>query len=292
MTTFDKDLKKLEKEWMDDEFPILAIGAVISGILSSFLLGLTFDYGSFTFWEIVMVVFSLIGFGVYMGRQVVDFLFLYLLLSFKGNYQTLDEKQDISYRLTKHISRAVYLLSYGTLLYFAHTSIHLSWFIPLICSLFLLPIIYRILANNNKTKVEEKLKKNPIKRVSQDGEIDLTHLPFIYEDIEKHSFCNETIKETYKQVQHLLDYVTLRVSYIDDIENVHILKRMGEEDLPRLLNDYEKLEKGLQKEYEKKTLHYLDLFKAKLMEFKKNIEEKKSQQIHATFSLLDERYQK
>ena len=287
-TRLGNDRKKIEDEWFDEELPIGIFGIVLASILLTVLLGFTFTWP--TAFEGFQKAILLLGFAVYLGRQMADIPWIYLVTSYKERYQTLAERKRIAYDQTKHVVRTIFLVVLGATLYFFHEQITLFWSVPVLILFFVLPIFYRILANKAKQRVDEKVKKEPVLRVSADGEIDLSHLPFVFENLEKHEISDQQVKKAYKNIQSLLDYVTMRVAFIDDIEVVHTLKRMGEEELPRLLRDYETLELDLQGKYSEKMLEYLQLIEAKLQTYREMIDAKHTQNIHTTFSLLDERY--
>lgn len=287
-TLLRKEAKKIEKDWFDDGIGFFAI--VVGGLIASVLLALTYNWQVFDLFQVAQHIVLLVGVTSYVGRQIFDVSWIYLVLSYKGKYETMEEKKELAYYGTKHVARTVFLVLVIGILYFFNEHIQLSWSLPLLVSFFILPFVYRILANVRKQQVEEALKKNPVQRMSADGKIDLSHLPFVFENLEAHGVSNVKVKDTYKRLQSLLDYVTLRVSMIDDIEIVHTLKRMGEEELPRLWKEYHQLEAHLQEEYEGKVLDYLSLFENKLNDYKNVIDNQKRQNIQTTFSLLDERY--
>lgn len=289
-TRFKKDQQAIEKEWFDEELPIGGIGIVVLSFITAALLAMTYEWASFTFLDGFQTVLLLLGFAAYFGRQWFDLPWLYLVLSYKERYQTQVEQQNIAYGVTKHIARMSYLVILVPVLYFFGDKPHPFWSVPVIASFFVFPIVYRIFANKAETRVEEQLKKTPIQRISADGKIDLSHLPFVFENLEAHGMHDEKVKKAYVTIQSLLDYVTRRVALIEDVEIVHTLKRMGEEELPRLLHEYEALDAELQQAYVKKVLSYLSLLEQKLKTYKDVIDAKKTQNIQTTFSLLDERY--
>lgn len=289
-TLLKEDLAKLDKEFNDQEFPILGLGAAVIAVVFVGLMLYSFDLQELGRGEIIGLVILGIGLAVCVGRQVCDLPLFYLLGSFKGKYNTLEEQESITYDVTKHVARSVYILIYTVLLYAFHASMNFYIFFPTLISLFLLPMFYRILANVLVQKKKNKAKMHPVKRVSADGEVDLTNLSFLHENVDNHVITNPKIKQLVKELQGLLDYVTLRIALVDDVETAHTLKRMGEEELPRLVQEFESLEAELQASYEEKTLGYLHLLKDKLLAYKEEVNTKKSQQIQTTFSLLDERY--
>lgn len=289
-TRLEKDQKKIEEEWFDEDLPIGGIGIIVLSIVTAILLGLTYEWTNFTLMEGMQNGLLLFGFAVYFGRQWFDVPWIYLVMSDKERYRTQVEQQRIAYDTAKHIARTVYLLVLAPVLYMFSDTVNPFWSVPVMISFFVFPIVYRIFANKAEKRIEETRKKKPIQRISADGKIDLSHLPFVFENLDVHEVSDEQVKKTYQQVQSLLDYVTMRVSLIDDIEIVHTLKRMGEEELPRLLQEYAALDAELQQAYGQKVSSYLNVLAQKLQSYKEMIDAKKTQNIHTTFSLLDERY--
>lgn len=291
-TKLDRDLKRIEDDFFYDEFPIGAIGIVLMSIVITAVFGYTYNWHEMNKFQMFENGFILVGVAVYLGRQCFDWPLIYLILSKGERYKSIDEKKKISYVLTKHSYRAVFLVLLIGGLYFWNEKMNIFSFVTILLTFGLLPLIYRIFASRKESKVRENLKKKPVERISSDGKVDLTSLPFVFENLDKYDKLSGNVKNSYVEIQSLLDYVTGRISYIEDPEVAHVLKRMGEEELPRLLKEYSELETEIQREYEEKTLSYLSLIKDELLLYKTKINEQKTKNIKTTFSILDERYQK
>lgn len=139
-------------------------------------------------------------------------------------------------------------------------------------------------------KIQEKSEQESGKRIHASANVDLSQMPILSLDF-THYHLNEPIKELFKKIQNKLDYISLHANTLD-VENAHLINRMGQEEVMDVLHHFMELEEEEKNRIESQMMEHLRLMDATLSALKEDILQKKLSTIQRTFDVLSHRYKK
>lgn len=218
--------------------------------------------------------------------------FFYKLTDYSRKiHNSKEDKQFISKKITEVFSTMIPITYFFFLVQSVDYKLTFTLFLMSVSIFSFIPLILKMIAKKINNHIESNHKKPVIKRVSSDGEVDLTNLPYLFTNLNDFKIQNSSIQSKLKDIQETIDYVSLNTKYLD-IEDNYIVKRIGTEEVFELIDNYADLDHENQILHESSMTRNLNLIFDKLFEMKKLIDAKKSSKIQKSFDIIQERYSK